>query len=103
MDVMIVARDIKVDPAFRNQVEDLSCLTRFFHDLRRVAWNLQIEAELVRASCNVAARGGDHRAQATHDTAEGAVGVVFDKLVTQRRRVKMKRRGARKAGKAGAV
>ncbi|MFN8059942.1 MAG: hypothetical protein U0Q12_12360 [Vicinamibacterales bacterium] len=48
---MIVARDIKMPPTLRDQVEDLSAgLTRFFHHLRRVAWNLQIEAQLVRAS-----------------------------------------------------
>ena len=101
MNVMIVARDIKVNPALREQVEDLSAgLSRFFHDLRRVAWHLQIEADLVRASCNVAARSGDYRAQAKHHTAESAVGLVYDRLVTQRRRVKMKRLGARKAGEA---
>lgn len=99
MNVMVVARDIKVHPALREQVEDLSAgLSRFFHDLRRVAWHLQIEADLVRVSCSVAARSGDYRAQAKHHTAESALGLVYDKLVTQRRRVKMKRLGARKSG-----
>ena len=57
------------------------CLTQFFHDLKRVARNLQLEKDLISSCCRVGARSGDYRLQPKHDSAEGAVGLVYDKQV----------------------
>jgi ribosomal subunit interface protein len=98
---MLVVRDLSVSPAVRERVEELSAeLNRFFHELRRVSWNLRLDAGTVRASCSLVARSGEYRAHASHATARDAVNLVYDKLVTQRRRVKMKRVGARRGDRA---
>lgn len=97
MRVMLVIRDIEAGPRLRDRVEDLSSgLDRFFHDLRHVSWNLRRDAGAVKATCRLSARSGDYQAQASHKTGLGAIDLVYDKLVTQRRRVKKQTLGARR-------
>jgi len=95
--VMLVARDLNVSPAVRDRVEALSAeLNKFFHDLRRVSSHLRLDAGTISASCSLVARSGEYRAHASHTAARAAVDLVYDKLVTQRRRVKKKRVGTRR-------
>lgn len=98
VNVMLVVRDLSATPSLRGRIDDVSAeFDRFFHDLRRVSWSLRLEAGRIKASCALSARSGEYRAHASHAAAVGAVDLVYDKLVTQRRRVKMKRVGARRA------
>jgi ribosome-associated translation inhibitor RaiA len=87
MDLTIVFRGLSPKPSAKKHIQDVSDhLQRYFGNILKVSWDLEIERFEVVAKCSVHSNSGYYRAAARDADHMAAVSLAAERIQAQKRR-----------------